>query len=106
MFAKSWVLVFVVACHTSSPSVTSGSGTAESPTVAQPGSGAATSMQQKDAPAPTHVGPATTPATPATPPAGTVPPPATPNTAALPGISETCAAGDACAAGLSCVGYY
>jgi hypothetical protein len=102
MFGKPMVLVFLFACHTSSPSVTSGSGTGETPAPGQPGGSAATPPQQNDAPErppgpPAAIPPVSHPAAPAAP----VQP-----AAAGPGIGEDCGAGDTCAAGLTCVSYY
>lgn len=89
MYGKFSVLVFLFACHTSSPSVTSGSGATESP---QPVGSAATPAPQNDAPPPAAIPPVT--------------PPAAPPAAVAPGISETCGTQDRCATGLTCVSYY
>jgi hypothetical protein len=92
MLARPLVLVFLLACHTSSPSVTAG----EAPTMVRPEPGSAPSPQQNDAP--TKLDPTGAPVQPSSP----SPPPAV----AKPGIGETCASGDVCAPGLSCVSYY
>src|ERR1041384_8146248 len=102
MSAKPWVLVFLFACHTSSPSVTPGSGTSETPTMAQPEGSSAVRPQQNDAPSKIS-SPAGSP-TPVTAPAN--PPPAATGAVAAPGIGEKCGSGDACASGLTCVSYY
>jgi len=116
MSAKPWVLVFLFACHTSSPSVTSGSGTGETATMAQPEGSSAARPQQNDAPS--KITPPPAPSTPVTapanqPPASPARPPEPPGQAAAPagavagpGIGENCGSGDACASGLSCVSYY
>lgn len=96
MYAKSCVLMFLFACHTSSPSVTSGSGTAEPPVPPAPAGSAETPPPQNDAP-PHTPGPTAIPP---------VPHPTQPPAAAGPGIGENCGAGDTCAAGLTCVSYY
>lgn len=122
MFAKSVVLVFLFACHTSPPSVSSGSGTGEAAAAEHPGAGSATMPPQNDAPVqparpPTPVPPSAPPtsapaARPPPAPAPAARPPSTPTPShgaaarARPGIGEDCGAGDVCAAGLSCVKYY
>jgi hypothetical protein len=99
MFAKSCVLMLLIACHTSSPSVTSGSGTAEPSASPQPAGSAMTpAPPQNDASAPPPGAPAAIPPVPHH--------PAQPPVAAAPGISETCGAQDSCSAGLTCVSYY
>jgi hypothetical protein len=124
MVAKSLALLFLVACHASPPSVTSGSGAGETAPVATADPVAHPPAPQIAAPAPAPVVPspasqAAIPAEPASAPAAKpAPAPAAPTTkpaapvepsaggGAAPGISEKCGASDACAAGLSCVSYY
>lgn len=126
MVAKSLVLVFLLACHTSSPSVPSGSGAGETPAPTAVEAPAQPPQPQIAAPDPAPVAPAPTPApevrpaptpdpAPSRPPSPaptrpakvppTTAPPADPSGTA-PGISEKCGASDACAAGLTCVSYY
>jgi hypothetical protein len=135
MVAKLGVLVFLLACHTSSPSVSGGSGStdtvAATPAVVRDTPG----EPQKDAPANNGPGAVTSPALPASPTGAGSPPPTRPTQptpparptnppsseapeppaqvpaggktgGAAPGIGETCGAGDACATGLECVAYY
>jgi hypothetical protein len=123
MVAKQIVLVFLLACHTSSPSVPSGSGAAETPPPAAVEAPAQPPQPQIAAPDPTPVAPAPTPApesrpAPTTdpspapirpakvPPTKLPPPPTADPTGTAPGISEKCGDGDACANGLTCVSYY
>lgn len=96
MLARSLVLVFLLACHTSSPSVPAGSGAGEAPTMVRPEPGSAPSPQQDDAPA--KLDPSGAPVQPSS--------PSSRPAVARPGIGETCASGDVCAPGLSCVSYY
>jgi hypothetical protein len=133
MFVKPAVLVFLLACHTSSPTVASGSGSGETggatrsetqnpataPQIAapdatvtgptDPGAGAppttTTGAPTTTAGTPSKPAPTTTTHTPVTPPSKPAPAPAEPAGAA-PGMSEKCGDGDRCAAGLTCVSYY
>ena len=123
MVAKSLFLLVLLACHTSSPSVSSGSGageTAPSAAVDPPAQPPApqivapTPVTPTPTPAaepapppppPEHVTPAKVPPTPM-PPAKVPPTPAPDPAGAAPGISEKCGSGDACAVGLACVSYY
>ena len=99
MLLRHLVLAFLLACHTSSPSVTTGSGAGEATPSVPPEPSSAPSPQQNDAQA--KLDPPKGPVQPS--PAS---PPAKPANVAKPGIGETCAPGDACAPGLVCVSYY
>lgn len=108
MYVLRAALVFLIACHSSSPSVSRGSATAESTTAATP----TVPAQQNEAPtagnhpleptsgaAPTGSGAAS----------GATGQGATPtggSAASGPGIGEACGPDDRCAAGLTCLAYY
>src|ERR1700712_4922233 len=117
MVGKLGLLAVLVACHTSSPSVTSGSGSSEpvAPTAVERQDPPL--QPQNDAPAVEH--PSGTGVPGAVPVGNQVgsapvsPPPSHPATTgsattgtAAPGMGEKCGAGDACATGLACVSYY
>lgn len=134
MFVKPAVLVFLLACHTSSPSVTSGSGSGETggatrsetqnpataPQIAAPDGTVTGPTDPSTATPPTTTtgSPTTTAGTPSKPPTGSptttthtpVTPPSKPAPppaeSSAPGISEKCGDGDRCGAGLTCVAYY
>jgi len=112
MFAKACTLMCLLACHASPPSITSGSGTGGTSSVAAPEPGAVSSPRQNNAsantssPSPADSSPASANASPAPTGSSSAPPHAPANAPAKPGIGENCGAGDVCAPGMSCVSYY
>ena len=97
MYVKHAALALLLACHSSSPSVSPGSGAGE------PSARGEAPPQQNEAPASgNHLPPPPTP----DPSAGSATGSSAYGSAAGPGIGEPCGPADRCAAGLSCVHYF
>lgn len=124
MLAKRCAFLLLIACHTSSPSVSPGSASGETAPSSQPAEPARPPSSPPAPPPPSPAPPQETSPpppqppqqieAPAQPPAqpvrpGKVPPTPSPSTnpgATGPGIGDDCGAGDTCAPGLTCIAYY